>query len=145
MYSVHYKKNASADTPRTLRVDYAIGFHQFKSEWVCPEHSGYAREKFVKWWKDRAALGCAVPKTADEAVDLANRGCLTKVVGIKVKTIAGEKYDRITSYTFDENRAILEPGANDDFGEDFEFHSNSPADLGVRKDWDVDLDDAIPF
>lgn len=141
LYSVHYKKNASADTPRTLRVDYAIGFHQFKSEWVCPEHSGYAREKFIKWWKERAALGCPVPKTAEEAVELADRGCLTKVVGIKVKTIAGEKYDRITSYAFAEDRAILEPGANDDWGED--FPSNSPADLGVCKDWDID--DEIPF
>ncbi len=145
MYSVHYKKNASEDTPRTLRVDYTIGFHQFKSEWVCPEHSGYAREKFVKWWKERAALGCSVPKTAEEAVELANRGMLCNVTSIRVKTIAGEKYDRIASYKFEMRPEMPEPGANDDFGEDFEFHSNSPADLGVVKNWVDDLDDAIPF
>lgn len=141
LYSVHAKKGASDDVPKTLRVDYEIGFHQFKSEWVCPEHSGYAREKFIKWWKERAALGCSVPKTAAEAVELADRGMLTNVVGVRVKTITGEKFDRITDYAFEERPVMPEPGANDDWGE--EYSSNSPADLGVCKDWD--MDDAIPF
>jgi hypothetical protein len=40
------------------------------------------------------------------------------------------------------DKPITEPGAFDDFAE--EYHSNSPGDLGVAQDnsW---MDDAIPF
>ena len=47
--------------PKTLRVDYEIGFNWFISEWVCPEHAGYARWKFEKWWKTRSDM--PPPKT----------------------------------------------------------------------------------
>lgn len=59
-YCVHEKRYAEPGTPRTMRVDYQVGFNEFKSEWVCPEHTGYARDKFEKWWRKRAAIGCPV-------------------------------------------------------------------------------------
>jgi len=56
-YAVHEKRYAEPGTPRTMRVDYRIGFNDFKSEWVCPEHTGYARGKFEKWWRELADCG----------------------------------------------------------------------------------------
>ncbi len=47
-YCVHEKRGADPDAPKTMRVDYQVGFNEFKSEWVCPEHTGYARGKFEK-------------------------------------------------------------------------------------------------
>lgn len=40
-YSVHVKRDAPEDHPRTMRVDYRVGFNDYRSEWVCFEHTGY--------------------------------------------------------------------------------------------------------
>ena len=55
-YEIHHKRGDSS-APPTLQVNYRVGLYQFKHEWVCPEHSGYARQKFEKWWYMRAAVG----------------------------------------------------------------------------------------
>ena len=52
-FSIHHKKNAPSDHPCTMRVDYRCGLSDYHSEWVCPEHTGYARQKFEAWWKAR--------------------------------------------------------------------------------------------
>lgn len=133
-YSIHAKKGMADDVPKTMRVDYEIGFHQFKSEWVCPEHSGYARNKFVKWWKERCALGCPVPMTTGEAVDMAQNGLLAPVTAIKVKSVSGEKFDRIAAWTFGE-RPILP-----DF---YKTETEGTEDSDI---WSVEMDDDnIPF
>ncbi len=137
-YAVHEKRYADPDTPRTMRIDYDIGFNQFKSEWVCPEHTGYARKKFEKWWKTRAAYGCPVPSTAREAVALANEGLLAKPLTITVKNVAGEKFERISNCVLGDRPVMREPG--DDTNEISDWPSNSPQDLGVS-----DFDDEIPF
>jgi DNA repair protein RadD len=142
-YSVHAKKGADEDIPRTMRVDYEVGFHQFKSEWVCPEHSGYARTKFEKWWKERAADGCPMPGDADEAVELASKGYIASPRWIKVKKVSGEKFERICSWELNEKPEFVdEPGAFDD---DEDYPSNSPGDLGVSRDFSWLEGDAIPF
>ena len=135
-YCVHEKRYAEEGTPRTMRVDYQVGFDEFKSEWVCPEHTGYAREKFLKWWRERAALGCPIPNTAREAVALANQGLLAAPERITVRSVAGEKFDRITRWVLKERPVMREPG------EDAEYQSNSPGDLGVAQH---DVFDEIPF
>ena len=141
-YAVHEKRYADPDTPKTMRVDYQIGFNDFKSEWVCPEHTGYAHGKFEKWWSERAALGCPVPKTAQEAVSLANEGLLAEPESITVKTVAGEKFDRITGWRLKERPIMREPGDDSrEIDSEFDPPSNSPADLGVAQD---DMDE-IPF
>ena len=99
-FSVHQKRYAEPGTPLTMRVDYEVGFNQYKSEWVCPEHTGYARQKFLKWWSERAPEGCPVPDTAEEAVALANADYLTPVQGITVRYVTGDKFERITGYRF---------------------------------------------
>ena len=133
-YCVHEKRGADPDAPKTMRVDYQVGFNEFKSEWVCPEHTGYARGKFEKWWHERAALGCPMPRSAREAVSLANEGLLAAPESITVKTIAGERFERITGWRLKERPVMREPGEALDPGET--WTSYTPSD---------DLDDDIPF
>ncbi|MEI8194332.1 MAG: DEAD/DEAH box helicase family protein [Phycisphaerae bacterium] len=92
-YSVHVKRDAAPDAPRSMRVDYEYAYYQHKSEWVCFEHHGFARLKAEAWWKLRS---CApVPTSAEEAVTLANAGALAETLSITVRSVAGEKFDRI--------------------------------------------------
>ena len=133
-YCVHEKRGADPDAPKTMRVDYQVGFNEFKSEWVCPEHTGYARGKFEKWWNERAALGCPMPRSAREAVSLTNEGLLAAPESITVKTIAGERFERITGWRLKERPVMREPGEDLDPGETWTSHI--PPD---------DLDDDIPF
>ncbi|MDD4817430.1 MAG: DEAD/DEAH box helicase family protein [Victivallaceae bacterium] len=142
-YAVHEKRYAEPGTPRTMRIDYRVGFNDFKSEWVCPEHTGYARGKFEKWWRERAAIGCPIPSTAHEAVALANEGLLAAPESITVKSVAGEKFDRITGWRLKPRPVMREPGDDsNEIGAEFDPPTNSPADLGVNHD---DFDDEIPF
>lgn len=131
-YAVHEKRGADSGTPKTVRIDYRIGFNEFKSEWICPEHSGYARDKFVKWWRERAAIGVAIPATAREAVALANEGVLAEPESITVKTVAGEKFERISGWRL-KQRPTLPEG--------YPFITND--DL-QNADTEID-DDDIPF
>lgn len=133
-YCVHEKRGADPDAPKTMRVDYQVGFNEFKSEWVCPEHTGYARGKFEKWWHERAALGCPMPRSAREAVLLANEGLLAAPESITVKTIAGERFERVTGFRLKERPVMREPGEDLEVGET--WTSPAPPD---------DLDDDIPF
>jgi len=140
-YAVHEKRYAEPDTPKTMRVDYQVGFNEFKSEWVCPEHTGYARGKFEKWWRERAASGCPIPQTAREAVALANEGLLASPDAITVKSVAGEKFDRITKCVLGERPVMRESG--DDSAEADDWHSNSLEDIGFHTN--DDGMDEIPF
>lgn len=126
-YCVHEKRGADPDAPKTMRVDYQVGFNEFKSEWVCPEHTGYARGKFEKWWHERAALGCPMPRSAREAVSLANEGLLAAPESITVKTIAGERFERITGWRLKERPVMREPGEDLDPGETW-VSTTSPDD-----------------
>jgi DNA repair protein RadD len=99
-YSVHTKRGAGDDAPRTMRVDYKVGWHEYKSEWVCFEHQGYARQKAVAWWKRRSPD--PVPDTAEHAVELAQSGALATTNAITVRSVAGEPYERIIDYELGE-------------------------------------------
>jgi hypothetical protein len=95
-YSVHTKRGAEPDHPRSMRVEYRLGFNDYISEWVCFEHTGYARAKAEQWWRKRS--NDPIPSTAEEAVDLCERGCVAETHSITVRRITGEKYDRIVDW-----------------------------------------------
>jgi DNA repair protein RadD len=95
-YGVHTKRDADNSTPKTMRVEYRIGWNQYVSEWVCPEHTGYARAKFKKWWLARSMT--PPPHTAEDAVYLANDGALAETKSITVRTVSGEKYDHVIGF-----------------------------------------------
>jgi DNA repair protein RadD len=95
-YSVHVKRGAAEDAPRSLRVDYQVGWHDYKSEWVCLEHEGYARQKAVAWWRKRSPD--LVPDSAERAVEIAQGGGLASTQSITVRSVAGDPYERVIDY-----------------------------------------------
>ena len=95
-YSIHVKRDAPEDHPRTMRVDYRVGFNDYRSEWVCFEHSGYARGKAEAWWRARSHE--PVPMSADEAVAICDAGGIAPTLAITVRSVAGQKYDRIVKH-----------------------------------------------
>ncbi|MFN4261769.1 MAG: DEAD/DEAH box helicase [Gemmataceae bacterium] len=108
IFSVHTKRGAADDAPKSLRVDYKIGWHRWKSEWVCLEHDGFARQKAVAWWKKRSKE--PVPATAAEAVEIANAGGLASTKSITVRSVSGEEYDRITDHELGPIPELLDRG-----------------------------------
>jgi len=129
-YSVHVKRDAPEDHPRTMRIDYRCGLNDYHSEWVCPEHTGYARGKFEVWWRARSID--RLPDTADEAVALAEAGALAPTRVITVRSVAGEKYDRIIDYKLGPI-----PPRPDDGGDD-----HGDGELPV---YDYVDDESVPF
>jgi len=127
-YAVHSKRGAPDNYPKTMRIDYRVGFNDFRSEWVCPEHTGYAREKFIKWWRERAAPEVSVPDSAEDAVALANSGILAEPSRITVKMKAGETFLRIIGYCLKPKPDyVSSPGKNsgkDEWESESDFGNN---------------------
>lgn len=95
-YCIHRKRKASDEAPRSMKVNYRIGWHTYKTEWVCFEHKGYARERAEEWWQRRSSL--PVPDTAAEAVCIAQDGGVAEPLSITVRAVAGERYERIIDH-----------------------------------------------
>lgn len=102
-YRVHQKRDAGPDAPKTMRIEYKINMLQSFSEWLCPEHGGYVRRKFIKWWNQHAP-GCDLPRDAQDAVWLATEGALEWPTHITVRTVSGEKYPKIIGYRYPEKK-----------------------------------------
>jgi len=132
-YSVHIKRDAPPDHPPSMRVEYEINLRDWVSEWVCPEHSRYARAKFEQWWKARSAA--PVPDTVEEAVRLAEAGALAKTLAIKTRPEG--RYDRIVEYRLGE----IPPWPPREPGDDEE---DCLAAAGAGAPWPPD-EDEVPF
>ena len=92
-YSVHKKRGADDDAPRSMRVDYRLGLNHWQSEFICVEHDGYARQKAIAWWRQRSPD--PVPDTAERAVEIAEAGGVALTEQITIRSVVGEKFDRI--------------------------------------------------
>lgn len=64
-YLAYAKRGAPENHPKTLQVCYYYGFAGRACEYVCIEHTGYARTKAEKWWALRSRE--PMPSTAEEA------------------------------------------------------------------------------
>lgn len=66
-YALHKKEGK----PDSLRVEYYDGLRRVASEWVCFEHSGFARAKAEGWWRKRVDVFAAqrIPANTAEALD----------------------------------------------------------------------------
>jgi DNA repair protein RadD len=68
----YYKHEKEGKTP-SLRVDYHLtgegNLEPMISEWVCLEHSGFARRKAEGWWAARCEL--EPPTSVDDALQVA--------------------------------------------------------------------------
>ncbi|TWT51067.1 type I restriction enzyme EcoKI subunit R [Rubripirellula amarantea] len=93
IYRIHRKRDADEDAPRCLRVDYMIGLDHWQSEFICIEHSGYARRKAEAWWSERCLDPC--PTEVEEALDIAVAGLLAMTNSVTVRSVSGQRYDRI--------------------------------------------------
>ncbi|HEY1065273.1 MAG TPA: helicase-related protein, partial [Pirellulales bacterium] len=96
LYSVHTKRGANELDPKSLRVDYRVGWRDVKSEWVCFEHDGFARHKAVAWWRRRSPD--PIPDSAERALEIIEAGGLAPTVGITVRSVSGDPYERIVDY-----------------------------------------------
>jgi DNA repair protein RadD len=114
-YFVHQKRGASENDPRTLRVEYRLGFNQYQSEWICFEHTGWARKKAESWWRKRS--NAFVPELIEEAVGLAEAGALCPTKSITVRSVAGEEYASVIGYELGEKPAWREPGWDEEADE----------------------------
>jgi DNA repair protein RadD len=126
VHSVHTKRGAGDDAPKSLRVDYKVGWHRWKSEWVCLEHTGHARAKAVAWWRQRSKE--PVPATAAEAVEIAKAGGLADTKSITVRSVSGEDYDRITDHQLGPIPEAVERAAPEEELFPFGYNVIPPAD-----------------
>lgn len=79
-YRLHRKELSK---PPTLCVEYRCGFHQTAREWVCLEHTGYARHKAVAWWRSH---GGQMPAPDTVGVALARIEC-RELLDVAVVTV----------------------------------------------------------
>ena len=68
-YSEHQKRKDPSKPP-TLKVSYWSGMKLICSEWVCIEHTGFARAKAERWWYERinAPVPLPNPRTVEDAL-----------------------------------------------------------------------------
>jgi DNA repair protein RadD len=92
---VSYSRHDKLGGLPSLKVTYSCGLTS-RSEWVCIEHQGYARQKAAEWWRKRAP-DCPVPLTVDEALVQAAR--LTRPSAISVRPSG--RYVEVSGYRFD--------------------------------------------
>jgi DNA repair protein RadD len=98
--SVEYNRHEKASDPTappTLRVEYYSGFRCAAMEWVCFEHSGFAREKAESWWRRRS--GDPIPDTIDEAL----RSVDELITPTRIATQPDGRYTRVIQYELPEN------------------------------------------
>jgi DNA repair protein RadD len=79
--------------PTSLRVTYQCGLTAH-SEWVCFEHTGYARSKAESWWRRRT--DAPIPATVERAI--AGTPTIAKPTAIQVRPVG--KYVEILGVRF---------------------------------------------
>jgi DNA repair protein RadD len=88
---VFFDRHSKPGAPDSVRVEYLAGPKVYR-EWLCFEHSGFARDKAGMIWRRLDGL-LPVPKTVDEALE--RLGELSLVTGIRVKK--NGQYDEIVA------------------------------------------------
>jgi len=110
-YPVHEKKGNSPDDPKTMRVEYRLGWSKYQSEWICVEHDGFAWGKAQEWWAKRS--NAAFPDSAADAVTLAGAGAIAETKSISLTETSGERFGKIVGYVLGSKPAWREPGEDE--------------------------------
>lgn len=123
-----HEKKGRPDAPHTLQVTYQVGVNVFVPEWVCIEHDGWVQQKARAWWRERS--NNPFPGSAREAEDIARAGGLRYPETITVKHVAGEKFSKITAYTWatEKPQAVSVEPEDDSFA--IEAQGREPGDDG---------------
>ena len=93
--SVHRHRKPGA--PDSIRVVYRCGVSQF-SEWICPDHSGFAGQKARQWWMTRFGRPEAEALTVDWALSDMLLGPRIKEVTAAVTVVRRGKYCEIVRH-----------------------------------------------
>ena len=126
IYQVWEKRGAPPGSPKTVRVTYDVDYLTHYSEWLCPEHTGYARRKFEKWWREHAHPDCPLPRTAEEVCEQEFAGMLREVKGITVRFVSGEKYPEITGCELGDFPLVESGGSTQGEGDSYEDFDDLP-------------------
>ena len=103
VYTRHEKKKDPL-APPTLRATYTVTplgttgnlASETVSEWVCFQHSGFARTKAEQWWEKRSYH--PIPETVDEALELINRHAIRPPSALE--TTRDGKWRRVSETVF---------------------------------------------
>lgn len=128
------KKQTKVGRPPTLRITYHTGLKSY-DEWVCFEHTGFARVQATRWWKERSKDPC--PETVGEALELLDQ--LPSATHINVHLNPPDGYPKILSHCYD-GTAFGEHAAEEGPGV---MQAEVPSAL--TKEQQDALDDDIPF
>lgn len=93
---VRYYPHTGGSGIPSMRVDYLVGFERFVSEFICVQHTGFAKQKAFEWWRRRT--GMPMPDTALEASGVAERSGL--LVPSHLNVDFSGKYPKILAYKF---------------------------------------------
>jgi DNA repair protein RadD len=96
-YSRHLGQSGSV----TLRVDYYSGYHRVAQEWVCIEHTGYAKAKAIQWLTARYPQNYKhLPGTVEQLLDWIKGGFeLARPAAIHIRPGTGnKKFPEIVRY-----------------------------------------------
>jgi DNA repair protein RadD len=91
---VSHHRHDKPGSPPSLRVEYHCGLASHR-EWVCFEHTGYARQKAVHWWQKRLP-DLPVPRTVAEALRLVEQ----LPVPIRISVRPQGRFTEIMGYEF---------------------------------------------
>jgi DNA repair protein RadD len=94
---VDYKLHRKEGKPDSMRVDYYDGLLRCASEWVCFNHSGYARQKAENWWfaRERGYH----PRGVDEVLEWLETNTIRQPA--KIATRRNGKFTEVKEYEFD--------------------------------------------
>jgi DNA repair protein RadD len=91
--------------PDSIRVEYRCGMSVIR-EWICIEHTDYAKVKAVQWWEKRFGQGSAVGLTVSEAMDFFLAERLQEMTE-SITVIRKGKNNNIIDYKLKENYAQI--------------------------------------
>lgn len=94
----HQKEGKLPSLRITYDVEHTGNMPHGVSEWICIEHTGYARSKAELWWKEHCSLPC--PETIEEAISLWQRGWIA--IPKSIVTRRDGKWRRITEREIEE-------------------------------------------
>jgi DNA repair protein RadD len=152
-WEVHRKKQRADEPPKppTVQITYFCGPNASYREWLCPEHAGFAREKFVKWWWEHADPTAPLPNDCQQAVDLFEAGATREVLEIDVARKPGDKWIRVTAWKMEPKcrRAMRAadaptPEPTADRGDAWEPPAPAATAAPTNPEWDDPMDD-LPF
>jgi len=117
----HFKAGGGTSS---LRIDYACGM-RVVSEWVCLDHTGFARKKAERWWINHVSPG-AIPATVEDALERTEEIIANKPLRIQVSREGS--YDRIKRVSWVEAPTKETDGqTKDDRGDTEGAQAHSPA------------------